>query len=261
MWYPELPTLNHHKPEQSPIIKNKRNKVVYMPSCASRSMGQQSDNDEQRSLTEVTMSLINKAGFEVIIASDLSSQCCGMPYDSKGMSTIAQQKSRQLEATLWYASEQGKWPVLMDTSPCAKRSIEEFTLPIEILEPTGFVEKYLMGHLAISPIDETVMLHVTCSSRLLGLENSMLQLAKACATEVIIPEHIQCRGWAGDKGFTTPELNKEALKTLKEQVPEKCSRGFSNSRTCEIGLSHHSGIPYQSILYLVDEASSANVER
>jgi D-lactate dehydrogenase len=220
-------------------------------------MGQQADNKEQRSLTEVTMSLIEKAGFEIIIASELSSQCCGMPYESKGMFSLAEQKSKELESVLWKASEHGKYPVLIDTSPCAKRSIESFSLPIEIVEPTGFVQKYLFKHLHISPINETVMLHVTCSSRLLGLENNMVELANKCASEVVIPEHIQCCGWAGDKGFTTPELNKAALNPLKEQIPENCTRGFSNSRTCEIGLSHHSGIPYQSILYLVDEASTS----
>jgi len=100
-----------------------------------------------------------------------------------------------------------------------------------------------------------VMLHVTCSSRRMGLTNAMANLAKACVSNVVIPEHIECCGWAGDKGFTTPELNAAAVHPLKEQVPEDCTRGFSNSRTCEIGLSHHSGITYQSILYLVDEVS------
>ena len=137
----------------------------------------------------------------------------------------------------------------MDTSPCAKRSIEQFTQPMTVLEPTGFVTQYLLPHLNLAPIEETVMLHVTCSSRRMGLESDMFKLASACATDVIVPEHIQCCGWAGDKGFTTPELNQAAVHPLKEQVPAHCTRGFSNSRTCEIGLSHHSGIPYQSILY------------
>ena len=117
------------------------------------------------------------------------------------------------------------------------------------------MNKYLLEHLTLEPLQETVMLHVTCSSRRMGLEGAMLSLAKACTEEVIVPEHIQCCGWAGDKGFTTPELNEAAVHPLKEQVPSNCTRGFSNSRTCEIGLSHHSGIPYQSILYLVDEVA------
>ncbi|EHZ2654348.1 FAD-binding and (Fe-S)-binding domain-containing protein [Vibrio vulnificus] len=257
IWYPEYPTANQHSLGNTafPITATEK-KVVYMPSCASRNMGQQADAPDQRSLTEVTLSLIKKAGYEVIIPAQLSNQCCGMPYDSKGMNEIATNKAKQLEEVLWQASREGTYPVLMDTSPCAKRSIEQFSQPIEVLEPTGFVSKYLLPHLDITPLNETVMLHVTCSSRRMGLENAMITLANACTSRVIVPEHIQCCGWAGDKGFTTPELNAAAVHPLKAQVPSDCQRGFSNSRTCEIGLSHHSGIPYQSILYLVDEASS-----
>ena len=76
---------------------------------------------------------------------------------------------------------------------------------------------------------------------------------------MIIPEHIQCCGFAGDKGFTTPELNENALAPLKEQVPKGCVTGYSNSRTCEIGLSHHAGIDYQSIIYLVDKTTTSKV--
>ncbi|HDY8007698.1 TPA: FAD-binding and (Fe-S)-binding domain-containing protein [Vibrio vulnificus] len=257
IWYPEYPTANQHSLGSSafPITATEK-KVVYMPSCASRNMGQQADATDQRPLTEVTLSLIKKAGYEVIIPAQLSNQCCGMPYDSKGMNELATNKARQLEEVLWQASREGTYPVLMDTSPCAKRSIEQFSQPMEVLEPTGFVSKYLLPHLDITPLNETVMLHVTCSSRRMGLENAMITLANACASRVIVPEHIQCCGWAGDKGFTTPELNAAAVHPLKAQVPSDCQRGFSNSRTCEIGLSHHSGIPYQSILYLVDDASS-----
>ncbi|MEZ8258671.1 FAD-binding and (Fe-S)-binding domain-containing protein [Vibrio cyclitrophicus] len=258
VWMPEMPQSNSHSLVSSPVTaesSSNHKKVVYLPSCASRTMGQQSDAGDQRPLTEVTMSLLNKAGFEVILPKKLDDQCCGMPYDSKGMTDLAQSKAQQLEEVLWQASRQGEYPVLMDTSPCAKRSIEQFTKPLEVLEPTGFVNKYLLEHLTFEPLKETVMLHVTCSSRRMGLEGAMLNLAKACTEEVIVPEHIQCCGWAGDKGFTTPELNEAAVHPLKEQVPSNCTRGFSNSRTCEIGLSHHSGIPYQSILYLVDEVA------
>ncbi len=254
-WLPETPQANTHKLQQSAHAKSDK-KVVYVPSCASRTMGQQTSADDQRSLTEVALSLIEKAGFEAIIPKQINDTCCGMPYESKGMNDIANSKSLQLEQMLWEASEQGQIPILMDTSPCAKRSIEHFSRPMEIVEPTGLVLKHLLPFLSLTPIQETVMLHVTCSSRRMGLENDMLSLAQQCVSHVVVPEHISCCGWAGDKGFTTPELNEAAVHPLKTQVPSNCVRGFSNSRTCEIGLSHHSGIPYQSILYLVDEASS-----
>ncbi|MFQ3192114.1 MAG: D-lactate dehydrogenase, partial [Paraglaciecola sp.] len=120
----------------------------------------------------------------------------------------------------------------------------------------GFIEDILINYLDFSPLDETIMLHVTCSSRTMGLAVKMQQLAERCSTKVIIPEDIQCCGFAGDKGFTTPELNENALASLKTQVPKNCNTGYSNSRTCEIGLSHHSGIDYQSIIYLVDKATT-----
>ncbi|WP_234497009.1 FAD-binding and (Fe-S)-binding domain-containing protein [Vibrio maritimus] len=256
-WLPETPGgAKFDVPEVQNGVNTSDKKVVYLPSCASRNMNTQPNAFDQRSLGEVTMSLIEKAGYSLITPKSLSDQCCGMPYDSKGMTDIATKKSEQLEQALWEASEQGKYPVLMDTSPCAKRSIEQFTKPITIVEPVKFVSNYLIDELELTPVEETVMLHVTCSSRRMGLESTMLQLAKACATKVVLPEHIQCCGWAGDKGFTTPELNEAAVAPLKDQVPADCTRGFSNSITCEIGLSHHSGVPYQSILYLVDQVSS-----
>lgn len=235
---------------------NLAKKVVYLASCASRSMGQQADNKDQRSLPEVTTSLLIKAGFDIIVPDAINELCCGQPHDSKGFKDVAKLKSQQLEAALWKASEQGKWPVLIDTSPCAKRSVEQFSQQMEILEPSQFVLNYLLDYLTISPLQETIMLHITCSTRRQALDKQMLQLAQRCASEVIVPEHIECCGWAGDKGFTTPELNAAALLPLKSQVPAHCTRGYSNSRTCEIGLSKHSGIAYQSILYLVDEVSA-----
>ena len=51
--------------------------------------------------------------------------------------------------------------------------------------------------------------------------------------------------------MTHPELNAWALRKLKDSV-KGAKVGYSNSRTCEIGLSGHSGIPYMSIAYLVD---------
>jgi len=37
---------------------------------------------------------------------------------------------------------------------------------------------------------------------------------------------------------------------------DDCTAGYSNSRTCEIGLSAHSGLSYQSLMYLVDRCAN-----
>jgi D-lactate dehydrogenase len=212
---------------------------------------------EQRSLPEVTYQLLKKAGFEVI-RPDFSGQCCGMPFNSKGMFEQAEQKRSSLAQQLVNLSNNGEYPILFDTSPCKSMLLdgEGESSVLKIYEPVGFINDILSDYLTFTPIDETVMLHVTCSSQRMGLHDQMVNLARRCSTNVVIPENIGCCGFAGDKGFTTPELNANALATLKSQVPTGCSNGYSNSRTCEIGLSHHSGIDYQSIIYLVDKATS-----
>jgi D-lactate dehydrogenase len=111
-----------------------------------------------------------------------------------------------------------------------------------------------MDKLEFVASQDKVACHITCSARRMGLEQQTIELMKACSTDVVIPEHITCCGWAGDKGFTTPELNESALATLESQV-DKCIADYSTSRTCEIGLSHHSNIDYQSIVYLVDKCT------
>jgi D-lactate dehydrogenase len=258
LWTKYLPSKASYQTQIISSSNSAKAKVVYIPSCASRSMGQALDAAEQRSLTEVTYAVLAKAGFEVI-SPDFTGECCGMPFNSKGMFDEAKQKRKSLLTMLTKLSENGQHPILIDTSPCKSMLLEdiEATEGLSLYEPVGFVTEVLAEHLTFTPLNDTIMLHVTCSSRRMGLTDKMQQLAKLCSNNVVIPEHIQCCGFAGDKGFTTPELNENALATLKEQVPKDCSVGYSNSRTCEIGLSHHAGIDYQSILYLVDKATAA----
>jgi D-lactate dehydrogenase len=88
----------------------------------------------------------------------------------------------------------------------------------------------------------------------MGLEPKLRAVAEACAERVVVPA-TGCCGFAGDKGFTTPELSASALRGLAAAV-EGCERGFSSSRGCEVGLTTHAGIPYQSLAHLVDACSA-----
>jgi len=86
------------------------------------------------------------------------------------------------------------------------------------------------------------------------LAGKLEDLARKCAENVIVAE-TNCCGFAGDRGFSFPELNKHGLSNLKNQIPATVKDGYSTSRTCEIGLSLHTGISYKSIVYLVDKVS------
>lgn len=254
LWTPHLPRAARDV-EQLVIRSVGKEKVVYFPSCASRNMGTEKNALDDRPLAEVTISLLEKAGYDVVLPDDVNSQCCGMPYKSKGFVDTANSKMDSLQSALWKASNNGQYPILMDTSPCASLSKETLQNDLAIYEPFKFVAEFVLPKLTIVPQEQPVMLHITCTSRRSGLADIMQKVTEACAKQVIIPEDILCCGFAGDKGFTTPELNASALSSLNSQVPDNCSEGYSNSRTCEIGLSEHSGIEYRSILYLVDKVS------
>jgi D-lactate dehydrogenase len=255
IWFSEYPTY-HFKSKPIPNqTASQKNKIIYVAACGTRTWGTQQQAKDHRNLDEVIVSLLEKAGYQVIIPENINQLCCGLPFSSKGFEQQAKKKSLQLEKQLLELSVQGKIPVLIDNSSCAKQTSDTISNRIKIQDPIEFISQNLLEKIKINPLDETIMLHITCSSRLQNLAEKIISIAKQCATNVIIPEHIQCCGWAGDKGFTTPELNQSALKTLKQQIPQHCTRGYSTNISCEIGLSHHSGIPYQSIMYLLDEVS------
>jgi D-lactate dehydrogenase len=126
---------------------------------------------------------------------------------------------------------------------------------LRLYEPVEFIHDFLMDKLNFAQLPRTVAIHNTCSSVKMELAGKFRTVAQACARKVVVPERVGCCGFAGDRGFTHPELNESALKELREAVSQTCSSGYSNSRTCEIGLSLHSGLYYKSILYLVDECT------
>jgi D-lactate dehydrogenase len=231
-------------------------KTVYFPSCITRTMGVSADYDEKASLTTVTQRLLKKAGCEILFPANLSKLCCGMAFDSKGFKEQGLEKAKELEAELLAVSENGKYPVLVDMSPCLYRMKVTLDKRIKLYEPIEFILKYLAERLDFHKVDETITIHTTCSSTKMGLESDFKKLAEMCSSKVIVPTEVSCCGWAGDRGFTFPELNKSALSKLKQQIPEDCKHGYSTSRTCEIGLSVHSEISYKSIIYLVDRCTT-----
>lgn len=256
LWTPALP-----KPFHPSHLKNTGNgtgakKLVYFPSCINRTMGASEDAGHgSEPLADVFVRLCRRAGFEVIFPENMSGLCCGMIWESKGMLEIADAKTRELEAALALASQGGTIPVVCDQSPCLHRMKEHIT-SMTLHEPAEFILDYLVPHLRLRKLDRTIAVHVTCSSRRMGLADKIIRLASMCAAKVVVPAEVGCCGFAGDKGFTHPELNTWGLRKLKPAIEKGgATEGYSNSRTCEIGLTTNSGISYKSIAYLVDEAS------
>ena len=230
-------------------------RVVYFPACISRLMGPGKEHSDVRSEPQVFVSLLLKAGCEVIIPKGLEKLCCGMAFASKGLTGAAARKAAELGRALREASHDGEYPVVSETSPCLLHMRETQDASLRLYEPIQFILEHLADKLSFTRLPKTVAVHATCSVRKMDLAGKLALLAGMCAAHVVVPEGVDCCGFAGDRGFTHPELNESALKPLRLQV-SGCEAGYSVGRTCQIGLSLHGGIPYYSILHLVDEATA-----
>jgi D-lactate dehydrogenase len=241
----------------SPPVKDARPRVVYLAACVSRVMGPAAGDKEQTSLLDKTRNLLEKAGYQVVFPENMDSLCCGQPFASKGYNEQAEHKRQELIGALLHASRGGVDPIYCDTSPCTLRLVQDLgETRLDLYDPVRFIRTHLVDKLNFTPQTAPIAVHVTCSTQHLGESQALIDIARLCSTDVVIPEGIHCCGFAGDKGFTTPELNAHSLRTLKDAV-QHCSEGISTSRTCEIGLSQHGGIDYHGLVYLVDRVSTA----
>lgn len=241
----------------TPPINDARPRVVYLAACVSRVMGPAAGDREQMSLLDKTRGLLEKAGYQVVFPDNLDSLCCGQPFASKGYAEQAEHKRQELIGALLHASRGGLDPIYCDTSPCTLRLVQDLgDTRLDLYDLVRFIRTHLVDKLRFTPQPAPIAVHVTCSTQHLGESQALIDIARLCSQEVVIPEGIHCCGFAGDKGFTTPELNAHSLRSLKDAV-QHCSEGISTSRTCEIGLTQHGGIDYHGLVYLVDRVTTA----
>jgi len=251
-WTPHTPRAAKFTP---PRTADSSDPIVYFPSCATRSMGPARGDAVGDSVPTVTDRVLRRAGYAPVYPQGMAGLCCGQPFESKGLLATADEKAAELEAALRVASDDGRLPIVFDTSPCAYRIKRHVQDRLDVLDISEALQKLVLPRLSLVPLDATVAVHPVCSVRKQGLHTVLHAVAAACAANVVQPERVGCCGWAGDKGWTTPELNAHALRDLRESLPRGCDTGYSSSRTCEIGLAEYSGITYRSIVHLVDAAS------
>ena len=259
-----LPLWNEYMPTGASKIHvmpapERERKVVYFPSCITRSMGTTKAYSKEKEVTQVTAALLEAAGFQVIYPEKMDSLCCGMLFSSKGYVEAGQKASDMLKAALEAASDGGRIPILCDMSPCLYTMKSNFGDELPLYEPTEFIEKFVLEHLTLKPIDEKVALFAVCSAKKMGVDPCLKRVAERCARQVVVVDS-NCDGFAGDRGFLFPELNEHGLRDLRRQV-EGCDEGFAVSRTCEVGLSRNSGIVFKSIVYLVAAAAGVDSKK
>ena len=269
LWNEYMPTGASHRAGIAPssqkscvgrdTTRDEMRKVVYFPSCITRTMGTTRAYSKEQEVTRVTAAVLEAAGYQIIYPEKMDSLCCGMLFSSKGYVEAGKQASDTLKDALIKASENGKYPILCDMTPCLYTMKSNFGDTLPLYEPTEFLDKFVMDHLTLKPVDEKVALFAVCSAKKMGVDPCLKRVAERCAREVVVVDS-NCDGFAGDRGFLFPELNEHGLRDLKRQI-EGCDEGVAVSRTCEVGLSRNSGIVFKSIVYLVARAAGLDIQK
>ena len=230
-------------------------KVVYFSTCANRAFRQNQGYDDQRSLQQVVESLCNKAQIDIIYPEHIENLCCGLSFEN--YDDVHERAVKDLHDALMKASQNGKYPIVIDHSACFNHAFKHMP-DLEINDISEFLCKFVVPRLDITKCDEHVLVHKQCKIKVLGKSQYIEDLARLCSDHVFNIKSFACDGFAGQKGFFTPELNKCATKDLASEVAEYgATLGVSSSSTCEIGLGESGGIPFVSVAYLLDRCSKA----
>jgi len=232
-----------------------------------RVLGAPRDREAATPLARTIVEVAARAGLRLFIPPDVAGTCCGMPFSSKGFEEAHAIAANRAIERAWRWSDGGRLTVMVDTSPCAW----SFATCREVLTETNrkrfdamriqdgvqWARETLLPRLPIRRHLPRVAVHPVCSVVKLGLAGALTAVLRACADEVVIPLEAGCCGFAGDRGFTHPELTEAA--TRAEAVELESAATFdlhvSSSRTCEIGMTRATGRSFVSFWEALDAAS------
>ena len=241
--------------------------AVYVPSCTNRIFGRSPKAPDGPELPEALVAVSARAGMPVWIPDDVAGNCCGVPFSSKGLAEAHAVMAGATFEALWRWSDGGELPVVCDASSCTLGLAAEAApalsdeqrerhARLEILDSIAWAQRLLPG-LEVSRRLGHVALHPTCATRHLGLSGRLQAVAGAIAGDVTVPITATCCGFAGDRGMLHPELTASATAAEAAELAAKgpFDAHLSSNRTCEIGLEHATGEPYESIVLALEAAT------
>ncbi|RDU73061.1 FAD-binding oxidoreductase [Helicobacter aurati] len=259
-----MPRSNNYIPQTKHTHSSPADRqVIYFSTCINRTFAPSAQMSDSRTLQQVFENVCAKANIAIIYPTNLEHLCCGKAF--KNYPETSSSKASELYATLMQLTQGNNIDIVCDHSACSYELINSIATkqdsknpPLKVYDMPQYIVEVLLNRLHITPLNEDIALYATCATKKGKAEDTLQKIAKACTNgRILVHEKTHCCGFAGNKGFSTPELNASALREFADfYANTTCKRGFSSSSTCEIGLSHHSGFTWQNLLYLVDETST-----
>jgi D-lactate dehydrogenase len=253
-------------PAKLPATTREDAVAIYVPACVNRIFGRPRGDGPGLSTTEAMVAVSARAGRPVWIPDDVAGHCCAVPWNSKGYKEGARVMANRTVEALWRWSDRGELPVVIDASSCALGLGEEVTssltdqnaehhAALEILDSVAWAKR-LLPNLTITERLGSAAVHPTCSTRHLGLERDLGELAAAIADRVTQPLEATCCGMAGDRGMLHPELTESATRHEAAELAGAAHDAYlCSNRTCEIALQAGTGAAYESFLIPLERLS------
>jgi len=238
--------------------------AVYFATCITRTLGD--GEGGKPSLLRTFIEVAERAGVSLFLPTSIGGYCCSQIFSSKGYTQAQEYMANYVVEALYQWTEGGKLPVVLDVSSCtqALRGIRPVLSPrnqryfdsLTIYDSIEFIAEYLLPRLDIRHKKHRVALHPVCSLHKMGTVEVLEKVAQACALHTFTPEHAGCCGMAGDRGFVVPGLTAAATaREVEELHAVSCDGYYATSRPCELSLGETSGLPFESILYLLEEVT------
>jgi D-lactate dehydrogenase len=240
--------------------------AVYFPACINRMFGRDPDGPASPSLPEALAILSERAGKPLWIPPDVAGLCCSTPWKSKGYPKGHAFMAKSIADAMLRWSDTGNIPIVVDAASCTlglsqdiaplldgetKAKYESLT----IIDSIAWCRD-LLPKLTIRRKLGRIAVHPTCSITHLELAKTLKQIATHLADDVEVPIGTTCCGTAGDRGLLHPELVVSATREIKAILDAQPAEAYiSANRTCEMGLRHATGRPYESFVFLLEELS------
>ena len=242
--------------------------AVYFTACVNRMFGRDPDSPgDAISIQEALVRVSQRGGKKLWIPPDIRGYCCATPFSSKGYAKAHDFMAASTARALLRWTDEGRLPVVVDAASCTHGLVTDLAphLDPELRERYSRLKVIdsvtwcvgLLPNLKVSTPIKRIVLHPSCAMLHLNLAGQLKQVAQYMAQEVVVPIGTTCCGTAGDRGLLHPELVASATREEHAYVSETTTADayVSANRTCEMGLRHVTGRPYESFVFSLEKCT------
>jgi D-lactate dehydrogenase len=236
--------------------------AVFFAACIGSMFGPEG---EALGATRAFLALAERAGLTLAIPEQAGSLCCGTPWKSKGFLDGYRSMTELVLPALLAASDGGRLPIVCDAASCtegletmaaiASGADGEYGV-LRFVDATEFARERMLGALTVTRPIESVAVHHTCSTTVIGANDAVDEIARFVSDDVFLPIDWGCCAYAGDRGLLHPELTASATaREAREIEAREFEFHVSANRTCELGMTEATGRPYVHVLEALEVAT------